>query len=483
MTLQNNMDLEGCRVEIEKAPKKAPGCIFQKAATFPQRLLKSLKNTVLLVKHKELREPARRNLCPMKIFSSFDSLPTKLKMVTHPVVMSAFMKHFRIDPENGFFSDEVNSEMFLPLLRDLYPDETICENDFLLTCQKDRVIGYRHAILQFIGPQKIRGRRNELHEIAKTFTSYLQKQGQEINATKMANIYSTTVISNLLLGHPGPFDTYLEIANAVDVFNLNLVKKAWKMPIPKKEKEQYQEALKVIRQAVETSLEHAKSAPSESFIEVMQKEKQFSEIQIKSMLMLMYFAGSETTSTVINYILWQLGQHPKIQEELYESIKHLTDEECSEGKFPIEVERVFYEALRMHSSGYLISRKPFTDLLIRIRSKEGEVIFEEVVEKKWLIATAPTFAGRDPDRFENPDEFNPHRFKEIPSQFSWHPFGEGRHSCPGQWLAKEEVCFFLVSFCKAFKFTSTPKEGFRQMGYITLKPDRECFLTLEKRDS
>jgi cytochrome P450 len=262
--------------------------------------------------------------------------------------------------------------------------------------------------------------------------------------------------------------------------NRLLLKKIWRQPLSSQEKENYEEALEIIRKAIETSFQTSVTSNASPFLRVMQ-EKNLSSIQIKVSLFNMYFAGSESSASLLGYLLWQLGQHPEYQEEIYRDItkKGIPVQELAEDSLILNL--VFAESIRLFTPGYIATRRPAAPLICRIKNAEGKVVFEEKIKKNEVFATGISFAGRDPSRSEKPNQFNPRRFATIPS-LDWKPFGDGAHACPGQWLAKSEILIFVALLIKEFRFTSSPEKELQQKGLITNKPTETIWLSLSSRD-
>ncbi|MGE5196281.1 MAG: cytochrome P450, partial [Anaerolineae bacterium] len=139
------------------------------------------------------------------------------------------------------------------------------------------------------------------------------------------------------------------------------------------------------------------------------------------------------------------------------------------------------ESIRLFTPAYVIGRQPASDLLCVVKNKQGEEVFREKIAQKEGILSMPTFAGRDPTQYEKPDEFNPHRFKDLPKTLPWLPFADGKHSCPGQWLAKAEVLALITALVQKYEIKSFPEKEIRQKGYMTLKPAEDVWLTLTER--
>lgn len=464
-------------VEFQKAP---PDSFLEKVKRFflaiwflPRRFY----NTYLLIKHQEFKGSVSKNVCPMRYLNPFLYLQYSAKIVTKTAVMKAVLKSPRKDPE-GFFDDQDNAAVFLPLLRDLYPEEEISEEDFILTCNKENLRKYRQPLLKFMGPQSIEKQSQKLKEIIEDTIQYYSK-ASEINATEFSFVMTVTVISRLLLNHPGPFSTYLEITLALDAINQYSMKKTLHHPISKEEKEKYKESVLVIRTAINTALG---SEEKGSFIHTLQEEKELTPLQIKLSLYVLYLAGSDTSASLMNYLLWQLGRHSEIQEEIFQEMKESKGDLFSYANNSALLHQVINESLRLFTPTYVIGRLPATPLYCTVKDKEGKVVFQEKIGKKEKLLCAPTFAARDPALYEEPDTFNPKRFAGPLKAYSWLPFADGAHSCPGQWLAKSELALSIALLVKKYRFESTPEKEFKQLGYLTLKPAEKVHLKLYPRN-
>lgn len=478
---QKNLSFEGCQVEILRDLEK-PSFFshFTSSISFVKSLPKRVYNTYLLIRHKEMIYPTSKNVCPFQAFTSFPSLFFTFKVTCIPELMKAILKPARNDPEKGVFVDKENQYTLFAIAKDLFPSEKIEINDSLFTCHKDFLIKYRQPVLQFIGPNHIKEHRESLRKIATEVIQKCSRTQQQINATELSFIFTTNVISKLLLGHPGPFDVYKEISLALDRMNHLMLKKIWRQPLSSKEKKDYDEALGIIRKAIETSLQSSRNSDKPTFVKVME-DKNLNSIQIKISLFNMYFAGSETSASLLSYILWQLGKHPEYQEEIYHDINkedYCLEELAEESSI---LNRVFAESLRLFNPAYLTTRRAAAPLICRIKNEAGEIVFEEKIKKNEVFATAIACAGKDFSRYENPNQFNPGRFETVPS-LDWKPFGDGAHTCPGQWLAKSEIMIFVALLVKEFRFTSFPEIEPEQRGLITNKPSETIWISLFPRD-
>lgn len=75
-------------------------------------------------------------------------------------------------------------------------------------------------------------------------------------------------------------------------------------PLTEKEQKEYQQAILTIRSVIDSNI----SVPRSSLLIMKMKELGWDNFQIRANLFFMYFAGTETTASSINYLLWQLGK-------------------------------------------------------------------------------------------------------------------------------------------------------------------------------
>lgn len=470
-------------VEFIKAPQQSFLERLKNLVSAFLFLPKRIYNTYLLIRCQEFKKPASKNVCPMRYLNPFFYLNVSTHIAAKSMMIKAILKHPRKDPIQGIFDDQDNALVFFPVFKDLYPEEIITTEDFLLTCSKENIRKYRQPILRFIGPQHIEKRGKELQTVIEETIQFYGSQSKEgvINATEASFTLAVAVVSRLLVAHPGPFDIYRKIAIAVDSVNRSVMKKALRQPLTEMEKAEYQQSIQTLRSAIDTSFHLEEALSQGSFIEALRGETHLTGIQIKLSLFAMYFAGSDTTSGLLNYLLWQLGRHPELQEEIFQEINSSKEELFIYANQSKKIGQLISESIRLYTPTYVIGRIATCPLLCMVKDRLGNVVFEQKIKKNEKLLSMPTFAARDPQVFENPDLFNPYRHNVPLKNYSWFPFGDGPHSCPGQWLARAEISLFITLLIKNYQFSSSPEKEFEQLGYISLKPSEVVSLRLFQR--
>ena len=400
---------EDYTVEFIKAPSIGFLERFKKLVLVFWFLPRRIYNTYLLIRYQEFKKPTSKNVCPMRYLNPFFYLNYSTHIAAKSAMIKAILKHPRRDPEQGIFDDQDNALVFLPIFKDLYPEETVTTEDFLLTCNKDNVRKYRQPILRFIGPQSIEKQSQELQTVIEDTIQFYCSQSKEgvVNATEFSFTLAVAVVSRLFLGHPGPFDIYRKIATAVDSMNRSVMKKALKQPLSNEEKEEYKQSIQVIRSAIDTSFHLEEKLSNGSFIQSLREEKHLTAIQTKLSLFAMYFAGSDTTSGLLNYLLWQLGKHPQIQEKIFQEMNSSQEELFAYANHSLTINQLISESLRLFTPTYVIGRISACPLLCTVKDKLGNIVFKEKIGKNEKLLSMPTFAARDPLIFENPDHLIP----------------------------------------------------------------------------
>lgn len=463
---------------VEFLPWERKRSLKKRLIELPKKIIQGLYNTYLLAKHKNILQPLEKSQCPMKWIWKFTSPFFSGQMTSQLPIMKALFRHPRIDSGEGLFKDIVTDKLFLFVLRDLFPEESVSPNDFLFTAHKDFVNQYRQPILRFVGQRNIQHHAEEIESIVKKTVDLWGSKEGKIDCSHLSFIYASNMISKFLLGHPGPDEAFEEISRSAKCFLNVIMKRAvWRKSLSKQEQNEYETAIGVFRKAIEVSLV---SSSSDSFIKTLREEKGMTELQIKCTLFLMYFAGVDAPGSVLSYTLWQLGKMPDYQNEILMEIKEKKGSLYEIANQLKTVENLYYEGLRLFSPIYLIGRYPTKDLLCVVKDKEGRILFEEPMLKKKPIACCPIFAAKDSQIFDNPEQFNPHR--TFQSGLSWLPFGDGKHLCPGQWITKVEITLFITHLIQNYSIESFPDKEPKRKGYLTIQPESSYWLSLKPRN-
>ncbi|XP_030469288.2 geraniol 8-hydroxylase-like [Syzygium oleosum] len=180
------------------------------------------------------------------------------------------------------------------------------------------------------------------------------------------------------------------------------------------------------------------------------KEEDMDMSQLKPLLLDVFVAGADTTSSSVEWAMAELLHRPeklsKAQAELHQVIgKGNLVDESDAARLPY-LQAIVKETFRMHPAvPLLLPRKSGADLEVGgYTIPEGTQVFVNV----WAI-------GRDPTLWEDPDVFSPERFLGSDMDVKGHsfeltPFGGGRRICIGLPLALRTLHVMLGSLLNCF---------------------------------
>ncbi|MBA0584764.1 cytochrome P450 89A2 [Gossypium raimondii] len=187
-------------------------------------------------------------------------------------------------------------------------------------------------------------------------------------------------------------------------------------------------------------------------LELPLEKRKFDEEEIVTLTSEFLNAGTDTTTTALQWIMANLVKYPKIQNKLWLEIKSVMgdndDEEIKEDdlqKIPY-LKAVILEGLRRHPPGHFV---------LPHRTTEDTVLGGFWVPKNGTINFMVADMGWDPKVWEDPMAFNPERFLKTDDfngevfdltgsrEIKMMPFGVGRRICPALGLALLHLEYFV----------------------------------------
>ncbi|XVF19432.1 hypothetical protein REPUB_Repub11eG0110300 [Reevesia pubescens] len=158
---------------------------------------------------------------------------------------------------------------------------------------------------------------------------------------------------------------------------------------------------------------------------------QITQDHIKAMLMDIFFGGVDTSSSTVVWAMAELARNPILMKKVQDEIRNCIGKKGKVSECDINqlqyLKMVVKETLRLHPpAAFLIPRETMSQFKIN-----GYDVYPKthIHVNIWAIA-------RDPESWENPEQFNPERFMDSPvdfkgRNFEFLPFGSGRRGCPG----------------------------------------------------
>ncbi|XP_077223106.1 cytochrome P450 superfamily protein [Tasmannia lanceolata] len=303
------------------------------------------------------------------------------------------------------------------------------------------------------------------------------RAGVEVNVGEMLNICTTNALARVMLGRrvfeekkeAGEFkEMVVELMVLGGVFNISdfLPALEWLdlQGVAKKMKKLHRRFDALLGGIIE---EHRKigggAGPHNDLLSLLMGLKEdeeggkLTDTQIKALLLNLFAAGTDTSSSTVEWALSELIRHPDILLEAQQEMDSVVgrDRLVSEtdlAQLPL-LQAIIKETFRLHPSTPLS--------LPRIAAESCEVNGYFIPKNSTLLVNVWAI-GRDPTVWPDPLEFQPSRFLAGSKQahldirgndFEVIPFGAGRRICAGLSLGLRMVQFMTATLVHAFDWT------------------------------
>ncbi len=197
---------------------------------------------------------------------------------------------------------------------------------------------------------------------------------------------------------------------------------------------------------------------------------------IKALLLDIYLAGVDTSSVTVVWAMSEIVKKPRVMNKVQAEIRSVVGRKPNVSESDIDklvyLKMVVKEAFRLH---------PPAPLLLPHETMSHCVIGGYDVYPKTRIFISAWAIGRDPNVWQNPEEFYPERFEDSSidyrgGNYELLPFGSGRRMCPGINMASITVEFTLANLLHCFDW-KTPSG----MKNEDISLDEENGLTVYKK--
>ncbi|XP_049379017.1 premnaspirodiene oxygenase-like [Solanum stenotomum] len=176
----------------------------------------------------------------------------------------------------------------------------------------------------------------------------------------------------------------------------------------------------------------------EDLVDVFLRVKENSQLQfpianenIKAVILDIFLAGTETSFTVIIWAFTEMMRNPHIMAKAQSEVRRVFKGKKNYDEEDVEkltyLNLVIKETLRLHAPVPLLAPK---------ECREETVIDGYTIPLNTRVLVNAWAIGRDPESWDDPDNFIPERFEKSSvdftgNHFEFIPFGAGRRICPG----------------------------------------------------
>lgn len=198
--------------------------------------------------------------------------------------------------------------------------------------------------------------------------------------------------------------------------------------------------------------------------------------QISSEILTLAVAGTETTASVLSWVLYELARNPGVEARVLDELDEVLGDRPVTfddlGRLPY-LKRVVDETLRLHHTGWLVTRRTVTETRLG----------------PWTVPAGTELAycqhalHRDPELFPDPLGFDPDRWLDSDQPRPTHaflPFGAGKHKCIGDRFALTELVTAIATITRRVRLELAPGRTVRPVAAATVRP-RTLLMTVRDR--
>eukprot|EP00475_Leptophrys_vorax_P005393 TRINITY_DN13269_c0_g1_i1.p1 TRINITY_DN13269_c0_g1~~TRINITY_DN13269_c0_g1_i1.p1 ORF type:complete len:498 (-),score=119.36 TRINITY_DN13269_c0_g1_i1:433-1926(-) len=202
------------------------------------------------------------------------------------------------------------------------------------------------------------------------------------------------------------------------------------------------------------------------------RSKGQSDPRVVSNAVTMFVGGSDSTTHSMEWLIENLGKHPKVQEKLRREVfevlgsgGNVTPETMKDLRY---LKACVKESLRFTPTLGLTARIPFEDF--ELGGYE--------IPKSTMVVMMGLFSNKDPRFFVDGDKFVPERWMDPDSKPNpWYhlPFGFGPRMCQGARVSELEIYVLLTHLVRNFSWTSHT-ENLEPLREIFIRPDKPLLI-------
>jgi cytochrome P450 len=171
---------------------------------------------------------------------------------------------------------------------------------------------------------------------------------------------------------------------------------------------------------------------------------------IKALLMNIFIAGTDTSTAIVIWAMTALMNNPRVMNKVQMEIRNLYKDKDFINED--DIEKLPYLKLVVKETMRLFPPSP---LLVPRETIENCNIDGYEIKPKTLVYVNAWAIGRDPENWEDPEEFYPERFFTSSVDFKGKnfeliPFGSGRRMCPAMNMGMLTVELSLANLIHSF---------------------------------
>jgi cytochrome P450 len=206
----------------------------------------------------------------------------------------------------------------------------------------------------------------------------------------------------------------------------------------------------------------------------------FSFEELVNQVATLFLAGHETSASSLAWSLYLIANSPEIQERMNAEVNAVTGSEDINYSAIRDMEltrNVFREALRLYPPVGFFARQ----------TSKIEYMLDKILPAHASIVISPWLIHRHRELWENPDAFDPDRYKTPSAKASlkcaYLPFGMGPRVCMGAAFALQEGVLILAMLVRRYRFVALKEHTPKPVGRLTIRSHNGIKIAIHKRIS
>jgi cytochrome P450 len=229
--------------------------------------------------------------------------------------------------------------------------------------------------------------------------------------------------------------------------------------------------------------ERREAAPGDDLLSILMHTRDeagevMTDKQLRDEVLITFFAGHETTATLLTWTWILLAQHAEAESKLHEELDRVlagrspTVDDLSSLDY---TSMVLDEVLRLYAPVAMMARD----------AVEADEIDGYPIPAGSMVTITPYITHRHPEFWERPDSFFPEHFApervEARPRYAYYPFGAGPRICLGKHFALLEAKLALAEVAQRYRLQLVPGQTIEAAWSGTLRPSRNAMMTVHTR--
>ncbi|XP_038690281.1 beta-amyrin 28-monooxygenase-like [Tripterygium wilfordii] len=307
----------------------------------------------------------------------------------------------------------------------------------------------------FLRPEAVMRYLDKIDLITKHHLDTHWEGKQEVKVYSLVKTYTLALACQLFMGVNDP-DLVERLVGKFDELSHGIHTIAWNIPgmafygAKKAAVAISAEIQQVINQRTDAMASGVQMQDILSYMIKAGQEGKFKALgDIAEAMMGLISAGYGTTAIALTFAMKYIGERPDVYQKILAEQMEIKSSEGFNGVLDWDhIQKMKYtwnvvsETMRLRAPLQGMFREAMTDL-----TYAGYTI-----PKGWKLYWTVSSTHKNPDYFPNPEKFDPSRFEDGNTPYTFNPFGGGPRMCPGKEYARVVVLTFLHNVVTKFKW-------------------------------